>query len=213
MSSATIQSFIFNSPCTISISGSTSSGKTSFVLEVIKNKNEIFETPPSKIIYCYGTWQPLFEKIEDVDFRKGLMLDIDSIQDSAPFQHTLIVLDDLMDEVTKNDEIQHLFTRGSHHKNITVMYINQNMFFQGKCSRTINLNSMYLILFRNPRDIQQISTLGSQLGMREILSNAYKDATNQPYGYLLVDLSPHNHTEFKLKSHILPSQDLVVYLK
>lgn len=207
-----INSFIFCSPCTISISGATSSGKTSFVKKLIEYKDIVFQNPPEKIIYCYGTWQPLFNDMESVDFRQGLSIDANSLNECDDCPHTLMVLDDLMQQVVENNEVQQLFTRGSHHKNITVIYINQNMFYQGKCSRSINLNSMYLILFKNPRDIRQISTLGSQLGMKQKLTEAYKDMSTNSFGYLLIDLSPHNESGFFLKSQVLPDEDMIVYL-
>ena len=54
-------------------------------------------------------------------------------------------------------------TRGSHHRNLSVIYIVQNLFHQGKGSRSISLNSHYLVLFKNPRDKLQILTLAMQM--------------------------------------------------
>ena len=48
------------------------------------------------------------------------------------------------------------FSRGSHHRNLSVIYIVLNLFYQEKDSRSISLNSHYLILFKNPRDKLQI---------------------------------------------------------
>jgi hypothetical protein len=45
-----------------------------------------------------------------------------------------------------------LFTKKSHHRNISVMYIEQNLFHKGKNHRTISLNAHYMVLFKNPRD-------------------------------------------------------------
>ena len=39
-----------------------------------------------------------------------------------------------------------LFTKGSHHRNLTVIYIVQNVFDKGKYSRTISLNSHYHVV-------------------------------------------------------------------
>ena len=46
---------------------------------------------------------------------------------------------------------------------ISVIYIVQNLFHQGKGSRSISLNSHYLLLFKNPRDKLQILTLAKQM--------------------------------------------------
>ena len=75
----------------------------------------------------------------------------------------LIVLDDQMIDASKDKRIENLFTRGSHHRNLSVIYIVQNLFYQEKDSRSISLNSHYLILFKNPRDKLQIVTLPKQM--------------------------------------------------
>ena len=51
----------------------------------------------------------------------------------------LIVFDDQMIAASKDKLIENLFTRGSHHRNLSVIYIVQNLFHQGKGSRSISL--------------------------------------------------------------------------
>ena len=75
----------------------------------------------------------------------------------------LMVFDDQMIDASKDKRIVNLFTRGSHHRNLSVIYIVQNLFHQGKGSRSISLNSHYLVLFKNPRDKLQILTLAKQM--------------------------------------------------
>jgi len=63
---------------------------------------------------------------------------------------TVIVLDDLMDSVyfTKVNE---LFTKGSHHRNISLVIVTQNLFHQVSSLRDISLNSKYIVIFQNSR--------------------------------------------------------------
>ena len=75
----------------------------------------------------------------------------------------LIVIDDQMIEAGKDNRIVNLFTKRSHHRNLSVIYIMQNLFHQGKGNRSISLNSHYLVLFKNPRDKLQILTLAKQI--------------------------------------------------
>ena len=49
----------------------------------------------------------------------------------------LIVIDDQMIEAGKDNRIVNLFTKGSHHRDLNVIYIVQNLFHQGKGNRTI----------------------------------------------------------------------------
>ena len=65
-----------------------------------------------------------------------------------------------------------------------------NLFPNHKESRTISLNAQYMVVFMNPRDASQVTHLAKQMypGRVNFVQEAFKDATNVPYGYLLVDL-------------------------
>ena len=56
-----------------------------------------------------------------------------------------------------------LFTKGSHHRNISLVLITQNLFHQGPSLRDISLNSKYIVVFKNPRDKTQIVHLARQV--------------------------------------------------
>ena len=73
------------------------------------------------------------------------------------------MFDDQMIDASKDKRIVSLFTRGSHHRNLSVVYIVQNLFHQGKGCRSISLNSHYLVLLKYPRDKLQILTLAKQM--------------------------------------------------
>jgi len=45
-----------------------------------------------------------------------------------------------------------MFTKISHHRNVSVVYLTQNVFDKNKYARTISLNAHYLVLIKNPRD-------------------------------------------------------------
>ena len=119
-----------------------------------------------------------------------------------------------MSECIDNKNILQLFTVGSHHKNISVIFLTQNIFCKGKHSRSINLNSHYLILFRNPRDASQINHLGRQLYPKntKYFEEAFNDAISTPYGYLIVDLKQDTPEDLRLRSVIARSK-VFVYLK
>jgi hypothetical protein len=65
----------FVCPTAICITGTTNSGKTYFLRQLLKEKERMFRPPPSKVMYCYGVWQDLFHEMETklgVDFHEGL---------------------------------------------------------------------------------------------------------------------------------------------
>ena len=89
------------------------------------------------------------------------------------------------------DVILDLFTKGSHHKNISVIFIMQNIFHKGKSQRDISLNTKYIVLYKNPRDRAQIQHLARQVYPEDpkFLLEAYLDATHAQHSYLFLDLS------------------------
>ena len=66
---------------------------------------------------------------------------------------------------------------------------------------------------KNSRDRSQISCLGKQLFPRksEILTTAFKDATDNIYGYLLIDVHPKTKESPKLLTNIFSEQYNIIY--
>ena len=67
----------------------------------------------------------------------------------------------------------------------------------------------YVICFRNPRDVGQMTSFGRQLG--QTIKEAYADATLKPYSYLVVDFNPHSNVTYRFRSQIWPNEDTLVY--
>ena len=90
---------------------------------------------------------------------------------------TLLILDDLMAEA--DDSIANVFTKISHHRNVSVIFLTQNLFHKNKHMRTISLNAHYLVLFKNPRDVEQFATLARQMYAKnwQFAVEAFRDAT------------------------------------
>ena len=68
--------------------------------------------------------------------------------------------------------------------------VKHNFFLHSKWSRTIDLNTTHIILFKSPRDLLQIDNLGRQLKKIEFLRDCYNRATSKSYGHLFIDLDP-----------------------
>ena len=212
--------FGFKGPTTIGISGCTGTGKTTFVISLLKHKNEMFVPPPEKVLYAYGIWQKAFTEIERelpfVEFYEGLpTMDIVK-QFSDDSNHSLLILDDQMSDCVRSKDIEELFSKGSHHLGVTICYLTQNMFCAGKCARNTSLNTHFthLVLFKNVRDINQIKVLANQTGMGKVLVDAFKDVhKTPPYSYLVVDLSPNANEKYKLRTNIFPNEECIIYVQ
>ena len=114
-----------------------------------------------------------------------------------------------MIEDGNDNRVVYLFTKESHHRNLSVIYIVQNLFHQGKGNRNITLNSHYLVLFKNPRDKLQILTLAKQMypGETAWFIKQYEEAVRRPFGYLFVDLKPTTQNNCRLRANVLPGEE------
>ena len=201
--------------------GQSGSGKTNFIKRILQNKEHLFgEQPPSIIKYYYGIWQNTYDQIqeiiENISFQQGLPTEDELLAFTDPEKHSLIIVDDLMDEAANSSVMELLFTRISHHRNCTCFYILQNAFIQGKKQVTINLNTKYMEVFRSPRSLLQLSYLNSQIfpHIPGLLIQAYNDIMkNEQYGYLIIDLTAQCPDELRLRTKIFPMEDTIIYKK
>jgi len=189
----------FQCPFGCMVVGPSMSGKSFFILQLMQEATKYFDPPPARVVYAYGIWQPAFDKAKNIQFVKGV--EGLSQVDFNPKSPTILVIDDLMEELCNNKELSVLFTREIHHKNITVFFLVQNLFKQGKAMRDVTLNCQMLILFKSPRDYEQIRVLGRQLGIPGLV-NAYRNAIKARYGYLVINLQPTTPDLLRLQSNI-----------
>ena len=108
-----------------------------------------------------------------------------------------------MGEGGEDKELLYLFTKHSHHQNIIVIYLCQDMFRPGKYAKSISRNAHYFIVFKNPRD---------QLGIQNLLlqtfptcwqdtMDVYQKVGERPFGYMV--LHPASDDRRRVFSHLL----------
>jgi hypothetical protein len=198
-------------PFTCLITGPTSCGKTQFTLRLLRYAKTVIQPSPQKIVWCYGVYQTAFDALREdgtIEFREGLP----NPESFDGRQRTLLIIDDLMSET--DDRVTKIFTKISHHMDVSVIYLTQNLFFAGKHNRTIGLNSHYLVIFKNPRDATQICHIGRQMfpGRSKYVTEAFRDATATPFSYMLIDLKPDTLEEHRLRTGIFPGDQSYAYL-
>lgn len=165
------------------------------------------DTHFDRIFLYYGELQAGYSDFgRAVELREGLPQSSDWAGDSRP---KLVIIDDLMRESSSGGAIVNLFTKCSHHNNLSVIFITQNIFHQGKGQRDISLNSQYIVVFRNLRDRSQIQHLSRQVCTENprVLQEAYYDATSRPYGYLLLDLKQDTPDNIRFRTSIFPDDE------
>ena len=199
----------FKTPSTLLLSGPSQAGKTWFTDRLLANVDSMFEANFASITWCYGAVIPKLKLAGhlNIHFHQGLP-DLDNFTPPSP---GLIIIDDLMSE--HGNVVADLFTKHSHHKNLTVIFIVQNLFHQGKNMRDISLNSHYIVLFKSPRDRQQIQYFARQIMpecSKEVV-RVFDEATREPHSYLLFDMTQSIPDALRIRTKIFPGEQLTVY--
>lgn len=200
-------------PFTCIVSGPTSCGKSTFTEKFISQLNYMVDTPIDEIIYC----SPIVKKYNHHNIGERPI----KYYDEVPHMDTmndgkkrLLILDDMMREISEN--VVDLFTKNSHHYSISLMFLMQNFFAEGRGIRTISLNAHYIVCFKNPRDRQQIMYLSKQVlpDNFKFVQEAFTDATENAYGYLLFDLTQTTPDYLRYRTSIFADDQIgpVIYV-
>lgn len=199
-------------PFTSLVSGPTGCGKSSLVKDLILQDG--ISPKPERIVWLYVEDQPMYQQLakHNVEFIKGIPDNFEDIFDAR--YKNLLILDDLMTECHSDPRLTRMFSVGSHHRNLSIIFIIHNLFHQGKEMRNLSLNSHYILLFKNPRDSMQISILARQMYPRKshFLVEAFQNATKHSFGYLLLDLKPTTPDKLRVRTQILPHDQHIVYV-
>jgi len=220
----------FKHPFTMIVSGSTGSGKSEWVKNLLENLEEMVTYENEKhnqidlVFYCYGELNSNIINMQRKGFvNKGKTQVIvhnglpnggnEFIKQQARHGRMLLVLDDLM--VGMNQIfLDTIFTKGSHNWQMSVILITQHLFSRElKVARN---NSHYLLLMRNPAGALQIRTLATQLfpSKSKYFLESYSNATKENFGYLLVDIHPSTPDILRLRTHIYynTGEKTIVYI-
>ena len=111
-------------PLTCIVSDPNGSGESVFTLTLIEHAEQVITPPTKRIIYCYGEYQKVFDNYSIVEFHDALP----ALNDFDGKSRTLLLLDDLM--TSTDDRVVDLFTKISHHRNVSVVYLTQNIFYK-----------------------------------------------------------------------------------
>ena len=197
-------------PFTLIAAGVSGVGKTHFVHRLLTTLGAIKPAPSRIIIHHGSAYQDVFDQYPSwVEFRKGY--------DGAPLEENAVhVFDDLLGDIEQHSKVlQDAFTKGRHHSGISVIYIVQNIFPKSeKGFRTMSLNSQYIVLFQQSRDVLQIQTLARQMrpGETKFFMSAYLDAVSVPFNYLFLDFKPTTPSDQRISTFIFPEERRIYYL-
>ena len=128
------------------------------------------------------------KEIENLEFVQGVNFEfIDSLKNNGT--KYLLIFDDSFEEICNSKAFVDIATARRHH-GLSTTYIKHILFHQSKLGRDVELHNTHFVLFKSPRDVMQVTTLSTQLGLGSELVDWYRDARSVPFGHLLIDLSP-----------------------
>jgi len=137
------------------MSGPSASGKTSFCIGLLQKLAALCTEREfvSGVVRCYSekTAVPKRRLLPSKPtYHEGVTENF-GVGGGKP---CLVILDDLLNDVYSR-QVCDLFTRGSHHRNISVILITQNVFHQRRYCRDILLNSHYVVALKIVRNKYQ----------------------------------------------------------
>ena len=173
----------------ISLVGPSETGKSQLIYNWLKIGT--FQPKFDKIYFFFQHSQPLYDvmqkEIENLEFVRGVNFDfIDSVKHNGT--KYLLISDNSCAEICNSKAFVDIATAGTH-PGLSTIYIKHNLFHQSKLGRDVELQNTHIVLFKSSRDVIQVTTLSTQLGLGSELVDWYRDATSVPFGHLLVDLS------------------------
>lgn len=189
-------------PFRLIVGGGSGSGKTSFVKNLV-NENH-FSTPFDKIIYFYPDYlQEIpteFDQI--VEYNAGLC-DINYL--AGIQKNTLLIFDDMMTECGNSNDIMKLFSVIARKKNISLIFLVQNIYDNSKQFRNIRLNATGFVLFKFYAATDVTKRLFRDLGIKSLMSQSLlNEIYSKNFAYIFVNVHPERHSDFiTVRSNIL----------
>ena len=71
-------------------------------------------------------------KIRDITFIEGIPNALDDNALLPVTKNNLLIIDDVMKDASSNAQVEKVFTQYVHHRNLSAIYLVQNLFFQGQ---------------------------------------------------------------------------------
>ena len=190
-------------PFSMIVCGASNCGKTTWVYNLLKKRHNIFNSNIGKIVWFYKIWQNSYEQNKDLisQYIQG-MCTMEWLENNSEPNMT-VVIDDMAMETTA--DTAKIFTAGSHHFKVNVIFITQNLFPKNRFFRDISLNTTYLILFKNVVDKMQIKTFAVRYmpGNSKTFMAIYNNATSKPHSYLLLDNHQETEENYRILSNYL----------
>ena len=197
-------------PFRMLLAGCSGSGKSTLTTRLVAQSSRAMTRAPARILVFYSHMQAAYRELArrapcPVDLLDGARHFTEELTTEPG---TLIIVDDM--QATHARLVSAWFTRKSHHYDSSIIHLVQNVFDKDPSHRTISLNATYIVLFKNPRDMSQVTHLDKQVypGGNGLLTAAYRDATaSRAHSYVVIDFNQATPENFRLRNTLFPDDD------
>ena len=156
---------IITTPFRLTCSAPTSSGKTHWIRRFVKHHKEIVGHKFDTIVYMYGQYQKLYDDMRtefpSIIWCEGFSQEFIETKFVKQDTMKLLIVDDLVSEVSRDTYFHSLYIKKSHHMNISIIFTTQYLHHDGL--RLVNLNTSHYLLFRSLRDSSPVRCLAIQM--------------------------------------------------
>lgn len=196
------------SPFTCIVAGPPKSGKTQWVLNLIRFRARMIDKEIDKVFWFYGQENSTVTYLQTNPFsvpvflEKGLPTSFDEYLDKT--EHRIIIIDDLMMTAGTSGQVTDLFCNKVQHANVSVILLLQNLFYHGKERTTLMRCASYLVVFKNPLDKSIPYFLASKImpRNRKVFMDIFAKATSPAHGYLFCDGTQYTPDKARLRTDI-----------
>ena len=214
-------------PFRLIVGGGSGSGKTEFVKKLVDRNH--FSSPFDKMLYCYPDYldEAPVEFDQIVEYQPGL-LDLQYF--SKIPKNSLVILDDMMSECGQSDEIMKLFSVVARKRNLSIIFIVQNVYDRTKQFRNIRMNATGFILFKFYAATDVTQRLLRDLSCTRYINRKQSEKIySKNFAYILIDVHPKRQSEFvtirtnifdknftvihKMEYVAIPKEDFIKYFK
>ncbi len=207
-------------PARVLVNSSSSGGKTSYILRLCQQWDNIFDKSINNIIIVYSIYQPKlydeFKKLgKNAIFMQGFNSDL-LLKKIEQFKHahSVIFFDDVAEILFNSPEFVKYMTTYSHHLNASIIISSQHCFL-GKYSRIIQLQITVFIILYGARNYVTLRSLAQDVlgaGQSHWLKKIYEDACDGPFKTLILVLSPKVEPYLRIRGSLFPEDLRTVYI-
>jgi len=223
--------FYLTYPMTVMVVGSSGSGKSCWVRDLIKNWQHAVPNSQNlkRLRLVYSIYQEIYDELIShlpdnclVETMSEIPVDkfkSDEYWEMPDGGDQILILDDVMAKALHNKElsevIETLFTIRSHHNSLALICCSQDLFRSNQSIRSCLRNTNYIIITPSFQNMTLLVSLQKQLfaGRPGILTEAAKlafEVDKQPY--VLIDSTVYCAPNYRIRCGLFPGQLSLSYM-